>query len=241
MVTRLFKNFIRYSCIPNISKANTMDQKKCYFRLVDDNKVDITFLYEIKEGATRQFNFSRQPSEALENILSRISTNIEKVVKKANKKKGNVEQYCIDIHFIDDDNCVIDNTQTCLELFSFKGPVKLKIIDKIYDAVFNPPWIVSVSLPRSILAGFPIYPENFVSQNTENSHNSFKWYKGLSVNEKNNQISESHIKWEFLKSGFVYMPATSDIGMKLKLECIPGKFSCSTLILLIGINYKIAH
>ncbi|CAG9099590.1 unnamed protein product [Plutella xylostella] len=229
MVTRLHKWILRYnsSSLLSFCKCKTMEQKKCYLRYVqNEDRVDIAFLLKVKEDNIRQFNLSRRPSESLESILARIGTNIQKVLQKGSKKKAQPTEgkTVIDANFYVNEN-IVDNTKSCIDLFDIEDPVTLKITDFEYEAVFNPPWVLSLSLPRSILAGFPIYPEHFATQNTEDSFNTFKWYKGMSVNEKGNKISETHIKWEFLQSGFPYTPSTSDIGMKLKLECIPGNSS----------------
>lgn len=225
MVTRVHRLFFRYNSALSISKVKSMEREKCYLRLIQsEDKVDINFLYKLKENSVRQFNLSRRPSESLESILVRIGANIQKVLNKSKKKKGPADDTTVQANFCDDEDNPIDNTQTCLDLFSFNGPVKLKIADTCYDTIFNPPWVISVFLPKSILAGFPIYPENYVVQNADDEHTKFMWYKGLSVNEKGNQISDAHIKWDFLSSGYTYTPSTADIGMKLKLECVPGKF-----------------
>ncbi|KAJ0181775.1 hypothetical protein K1T71_002497 [Dendrolimus kikuchii] len=92
----------------------------------------------------------------------------------------------------------------------------------MYEAVLNAPWVVNISLPESILVGFPVYPEQFKTQNTTNNGNIFNWFRGLTINEKGNEISDMHIKWELVSTSFVYIPSIQDIGQKLKIVCIPG-------------------
>lgn len=206
-----------------------MNLDKCYFRHIQsEEKVDITFLLKVKDSV-RQFNFSRKPSETLETLLARIGTNVQKAVDKANKKKGKSEKSAINIKFYDALNKQIPENSTCHELFDLDGPLKLQIYDQVYEAVFNVPWVVSINLPQSILAGFPIYPENLIMQYADKEQSVFNWYSGISVNEGGNEISENHVKWELKGSGFSYTPSTDDVGMKIKVECIPGEH-CSVFI-----------
>lgn len=94
--------------------------------------------------------------------------------------------------------------------------------DNFYEVVFNSPWVLSVNLPQSILAGFPVYPINFETQYAKREKCTFNWYKGLPLNEKGNSVSEQHIQWEFASNNYIYTPSTQEVGMKLKFECIPG-------------------
>lgn len=211
-----------YSAV--ISKSKTMNMNRCYFRYVpQEDKVDISLLLDIK-GSVRQFNFSRKPSESLQVLLGRIKTNVLKVVNKGNKKKKNSE--CVDdiqVELCDSNNQVINEQSTCKELFSRNDPVILKLLNKDYEVIFNSPWVLSMNLPQSILAGFPVYPENFETQYTKHEKCLFEWYKGLPTNDKGQDINETHIKWSEVGNSYIYTPSTEDIGMKLKLQCTPGK------------------
>ncbi|KAM3959054.1 2',5'-phosphodiesterase 12 [Aphomia sociella] len=205
-----------------LSKRKNMNLEKCYFRYLEaEDKVDITFLLKVKE-TVRQFNFSRKPTENLETLLTRIGNNIQKVVNKGNKNKLGIVRNDAKPQFYDNKNNPISEQSTCMDLFSLQGPIKLNIYDHVYEAVFNVPWVVSINLPQSILAGFPVYPENFVALYADNQYNLYTWYKGLSVNEKGNDVSELHIKWDVVGNEYIYTPTAQDIGMKLKLECTPG-------------------
>lgn len=211
-----------YSTVISLSKI--MNSNKCYFRYIQqDEKVDITFLLDVK-GSPRQFNFSRKPSESLQVLLTRMKTNIQKAIDKGNKKKkGNPDGEMLHIEFYDSNNVLMNENITCNDLFNMKGPIKLKMSGNFYEVIFNSPWVVSINLPQSILAGFPVHPLNFETQYAKQEKCTFNWYKGLPLNEKGNSISEQHIHWELTGNKFIYTPETHDVGMKLKFECIPGK------------------
>lgn len=202
--------------------SRTMNTNRCYFRYVQqEDKVDISFLLDIK-GTVRQFNFSRNPSESIQVLLHRIKTNILKVVNKANKKKKSEESEDIPLKLYSNNNEIINENSTCKELFTWNSPVKLKMLDKEYEVVFNSPWVLNLSLPQSILAGFPVYPEHFETQYAKQQKCLFHWYTGQDKNDQGNKISEMHIKWNLNCENYFYIPTVKDIGMKLKLECIPG-------------------
>lgn len=207
-----------------ISRSKAMYTNKCYFRYIQqEDKVDISLLLEVK-GSMRQFNFSRKSSESLQDLLGRIKTNIEKVMNKGIKNKMSKENYGCNIEFYDGKNEIINEKSTCKELFTMSGPVKLKLSDNTYEVVFNPPWVLRVNLPESILAGFPVYPEHFETQYIIHEKCIFKWYKGCVSNDTGKAPNDQHSLWELTGNNFVYTPNAQDIGMKLKLECIPGKY-----------------
>ncbi|XP_035446241.2 2',5'-phosphodiesterase 12 [Spodoptera frugiperda] len=219
MLFRIDKAIYRLYSTVILSKI--MNNQKCYFRQQED-KVDITFMLEVK-GSARQFNFSRNSTESLQVLLTRMKTNIQKAIDKGNKKnKVNPNSADIKLEFYDSNNVIIDESNTCRDLFSIIGPVKLKVSDNFYEVVFNSPWVLSVNLPQSILAGFPVYPINFETQYAKREKCTFNWYKGLPLNEKGNLVSEQHIQWEFASNNYIYTPSTQEVGMKLKFECIPG-------------------
>lgn len=219
-----FSNWSKFYSIASVSRKSIMNLNKCYFRHLQnetEDKVDISFLLKV-ENSVRQFNFSRNPTESLETLAMRISTNVQKAVKKAHKKKASAEQSNIEVSFFNaTDNPLPQNT-LCKDLFHLRGPLKLKIYEQYYEALFNAPWIANINLPQCILAGFPLHPEHMVTYFVVKEKTIFNWYKGAVINENGKETSDIHIKWEFVDSGPFYIPGPQDIGKKLKLECIPG-------------------
>lgn len=195
---------------------------KCYFRYMEqEEKVDISFIFQVKDSA-RQFNFSRNPSEAVQTLSTRIEANIKKAISKTMKKKNAANEIEIGLKLYDTTGPIPD-TYTCKELFNIKAPINIKIYDTVYEAVFNAPWVLNISLPQSLLVGFTVIPENFQTLYAVQDECIYTWYKGLDVNDKGKTVSEIHIKWELVGNGFTYTPTPQDVGMKLKLECIPSE------------------
>lgn len=216
-----FNYCTRRSSVFRISKIKIMD--KCYFRHIqDEERIEVSFFLKIKESV-RQFNLSRKPDESVSALLTRIGTNVQKVLNKGTKKNKiqNVSEVTVALYNVNDEHISVNHT--CKDLFNLEQNMKLKINDNIYEAVFNAPWVVNIALPESILVGFPVYPEHFKTLNTIDNKNVFNWYSALASNEKGNEIADVHIKWQLVGTGFVYIPSIHDIGRKLKIECIPGK------------------
>lgn len=223
MNLKFFKWTYKFYSIASISRKNTMNLNKCYFRQIqyeNEDRVDISFLLKL-ENSVRQFNFSRNPTESLETLAVRISTNVQKAIKKAHKKKGNAEQSNIEVSFFNATDPLPQKT-LCQDLFFLREPLKLQIHDQYYEVLFNAPWIVNINLPQNIMAGYPIYPEHMVTHFVDKEKTTFNWYKGAAMNENGKENNPTHIKWEFVGTGPFYTPCPQDIGKKLKLECIPG-------------------
>ncbi|XP_022123100.2 2',5'-phosphodiesterase 12 [Pieris rapae] len=217
-----FTVFIRdLHSLVKLSTTSRMNIDKCYFRHIpSEDKIDITFLLKVKD-TIRQFNLSRSSSEVVQNLCTRIGVNVQKAVNKKVKKKDAKEDTSIEVQIFNNNGDVVSDTYTCIELFQLQGPIKMKIYDHLYDLVFNSPWVLNFNLPKSILVGFPVYPEHLESNYMDKELSDFNWYRAKVVNEKGNSIIDSHVKWDFIKKSHSYTPVSEDIGMKLKLECIP--------------------
>ncbi|CAG5021619.1 unnamed protein product [Parnassius apollo] len=202
-----------------------MNLDKCYFRYIkSEEKVDISFLLKINDTA-RQFNFSRQPTESLQTLFNRIEANVQKVISKKKGRSGKAAENDSKIKvamFDDTNNEEISVKYSCIDLFKLNRPLKLEIYNQVYETVFNAPWILNINLPKCLLVGFPVYPENFETLYTIKDKSIFKWFKGSPVNDKGNELSNIHVQWILVGNNFSYVPTVEDVGLKLKLECIPG-------------------
>lgn len=225
MVIRLFNQpYNRLYSILKFSKNTSANMNKCYFRYMEqEDRVDISFAYKVKDTA-RQFNFSRNPSELLQVLFTRIEANLKKAISKANKKKNIADELAIDIQLFDGAGISVPTTYTCKELFDVKKPLNMKIYDTVYDTMFNAPWVLSLCLPQCLLVDFTVIPDHFRTQYADEKECIFKWYTGTDINDKGNTVSETHVKWKLVGNEFTYTPTSKDIGMKLKLECTPSKY-----------------
>ncbi|XP_045471233.1 2',5'-phosphodiesterase 12 isoform X1 [Harmonia axyridis] len=151
---------------------------KAYFRKVEDiQQFSFTFRYENKElKVNRQFNFVRQMSEPLSAFLTRLETNVDKAIKKKNKKKEpTTTPIEMSVGFTVN-GINVENGTPCEEVFKFDNVVQMKVLDTVFDVVINSPWIDALGVPSSMLATFPTYPNKFESFNTNIDESDFTWY-----------------------------------------------------------------
>ncbi|XP_054284725.1 2',5'-phosphodiesterase 12-like [Macrosteles quadrilineatus] len=232
-----FKRLQKAACFKSVyhpQRMNTPNPKVAYFHCsegADTFKVSFWFISEAP-NVNRQFNFERRLVETVDSFLSRVSTNVQKVVgkklSKLKKKEGNEEpEKKVVVELIAND-VEVSKDVNCEDIFfSSKYPfgvLALRIMGINYSVAINFPWIDSMILPSSTMAGFPVYPVSFESKFTDKSLSSFVWKKSVKKNtnstvnvSKNNENDQ----WITVGEGFMYLPANSDIGHKLKLECTP--------------------
>lgn len=186
---------------------------------------DFQFSFQLRNellGVDRQFNFSRQLSEKVSDFLSRISTNIERSVNKKKKRQkltGEEEKQ-------EDPNKIeasllrggelVPGDQLCKDIL-FDSGLCLLVLGTEYSVILNAPWVSLITLPSSIMAGFPVYPLKLEVLFADKSDCTFCWYKNIGANT-GKRLSAN---WVEVGSGFYYTPNTCDIGCHLKVVCAP--------------------
>lgn len=223
------------------------EPKTAYFHLLDESdKFKVTFMYTNESiNISRQFNFERSISETVDIFLSRVNKNLDKVVmnklKKKRKKFGSDgEEDSVEVNaelVISGESTTIPNSATCKDVFFsneyYSGNLILKLVGLEVDYVvaINSPWIDSISLPSSIMAGFPVYTNSFESRFTDKNLSKFVWMKSnckeLPVDKDvlQNSKEDTICVWSVVSKGFIYIPTVDDIGLKLKLHCTPENSS----------------
>ncbi|XP_011158190.3 2',5'-phosphodiesterase 12 isoform X1 [Solenopsis invicta] len=207
LVLKMNEAFLRYE--------NGNDTFNISFRYVDEaTKVD------------RQFNFSRQAAESVNNFLKRVDANVCKFVNKKvdRKRKKNPAVEIPDLITSDNVNTgkimllkndiKVDGDTVCESLLQDSAELKLIIFEKIFLVKRNAPYVLKISLPTSILAGFPTYPSKFESLYTDKKQSIFDWYKNDAINKKPNS-------WMQIGNEYLYVPSVTDIGCHLKISCEP--------------------
>lgn len=187
---------------------------KAYLRQIDDDKFELAFRFLDEDlRIDRQFNFNRTFSETIDTFLARIITNFEKLAFRKKKKKKMEESseapYKVTASFLLDDH-EIHKSKTCSEVFLTNKKVKLKLENKIFEVVVNPPWIYEFALPSYILATFPLYPSRFVAKFLDKSLSEFSWSR-----------SKDKGHWIDVGKGITYLTSNEDIGYYMRLTCLP--------------------
>ncbi|PSN55444.1 hypothetical protein C0J52_05705 [Blattella germanica] len=171
-------------------------------------------------GLDRQFNFSRRLSEKVNDFLARITANVERTLNKKNKKKkkkpdGESDSSTIEIGLLHAGQPVSGDYE-CKDVIFSEG-LALKLLDLEFPVILNAPWVNLVTLPGSIMAGFPAYPLKFEVQFSEKSSCHFSWHKNSNITKDKNIPTD----WSEVGAGYYYTPDTKDIGFYLKLICTP--------------------
>ncbi|XP_061076801.1 2',5'-phosphodiesterase 12 [Conger conger] len=159
----------------------------------------------------------RDQTEELGKALGRISNSIIKGQGKARKSKKNkteqtqVVEPVVRLYYNGD-----FVAEDALNADAWQDGAVLHVGDCKYKVERNPPSFTFAELPASVLAGFPVCP-NLAIEFGELKHCIFKWYR---ESDSGNEGGEDC--WDEAGDERVFTPSNSDIGLKLKLRCIPG-------------------
>lgn len=162
----------------------------------------------------------REQTEELGKVLARISNNIIKAQGKGQKSKksknentsADVAEPVVRLYFNGD--LVAEDA---LNRDAWQDGAVLQVGDAQYKVERNPPTFTTAQLPASVLAGFPVCPKLEIEFG-EMEFCVFKWYKESSPNDEDDS-------WVEAGSDRVFTPSNTDIGLRLKLKCMPGNES----------------
>ncbi|XP_036318122.1 2',5'-phosphodiesterase 12 isoform X2 [Rhagoletis pomonella] len=198
----------------------------------DSQELHINFRYTNQElRVDRDFNFCRKINENIEDALIRIRNNLEKVLNKGakkGKKKSlsdlkDLSGYSLDEIPVEILRCDLNKrveNMTFAKLLDEKlSDLKLRIIDKHFQIVYNMPWVVNLTLPINIMAGFRVYPSKVELQFSDRKYSIGKWYK---AKKPTSGDLERGADWKHCGDGFHYDSTNNDIGHFLKFKLTPG-------------------
>nr|CAD7262854.1 unnamed protein product [Timema shepardi] len=200
---------------------NIDKMQNAYFRYQDgEDHFQLSFQFSCEHlRVNRQFNFSRKISETVTVFLGRVCTNLERTLfKKKKKKNPEGASSEMKVHLYNNGEPVSGESICKDILFNNNNKLLLQVQGKDYSVIVNAPWVVMLSLPSSIMAGFPVYPNKVDTLFSDKNACEFKWLKSsISMGSLKNEP----VTWVQVGEGYFYTPSTSDIGHKLKLNCVP--------------------
>lgn len=238
----------QYNTLRHLHKTKwsmTENNKTAFFHLLEDNeKFKVSFCYVNESvGVNRQFNFERRTIETVQCFLSRVTANLEKIVANKVKKKrkkcdDNGEKVTVSVELLSNDNEIVPESAICKDVFfpnTSTGSLKLRMMGLDYVVSINSPWVDSISLPSSIMVGFPVYASTFEAKFADRLLSSFFWKKLITSSgdsspaRQNKESKASTVKgsWADLGEGYVYVPTVTDVGCQLKVECTPKNAEAS--------------
>ncbi|KAG2470443.1 PDE12 phosphodiesterase, partial [Polypterus senegalus] len=177
-------------------------------------KLTISFTLD---GSQRQMQ--RDQTEQLGRVLARIATNATKGKSKAKKSKKNrceqtaATETVVGLYYKDE--AVAEdafNSEAWLD-----GSV-LHVGERRYRVERNPPTFITVELPASLLAGFPVCPKVELEFG-QLEHCAFQWFKEVRPNAG---VEGPEDCWVEAGNERVFIPRNLDIGLHIKLKCTPG-------------------
>ncbi|KAM9444155.1 2',5'-phosphodiesterase 12 [Clarias gariepinus] len=164
----------------------------------------------------------REQAEELGKALSRISKSAVKAQSKGKKsrkecKSENTEVEAVVRLYFNDEPVA----ESALNRDAWQDGAVLQVGDAKYKVERNPPTFTTALLPASVLAGFPVCPKLEIEFG-DLRFCLFKWYKESSPNAHARGEEDS---WVEAGTDRVFTPSNSDIGLRLKLKCMPGNDS----------------
>ncbi|XP_066526176.1 2',5'-phosphodiesterase 12 [Hoplias malabaricus] len=159
----------------------------------------------------------RDQSEELGRVLARISSSASKARGKGKKGRAgggpgaapDVVQPVVRL-FLEGDPV----SEDCVNCEAWQDGAVLQVGETRYQVERNPPTFTTAELPLSVLAGFPVCPKLEVEFG-ELKHCVFTWYK-------ESPCGGGEDTWVEAGHEQVFTPSNLDIGLRLKLKCVPG-------------------
>lgn len=142
------------------------------------------------------------------------------IKKKKRKKKNSIDENIVSEPWTRPTLLIkgspVDGDILCKNIFKDTSDISLLISGIEYSVKYNAPWVDNIGLSTFMVAGFPTRPKKFKAFNTDQEKSKFTWFR----NNKSKDVAED---WQEVAQGFTYTPKVSDIGYKLKLQCLPQK------------------
>ncbi|CAL1284908.1 unnamed protein product, partial [Larinioides sclopetarius] len=217
-----------------VQSSRAMSQcAKVFVKHVDEeNKMKIYFNLALPDLPERTFTFLRSKEEKLEVTISRMKLKIlEAVNNKLNKKKKkkksetideNESQFPLTLSLLKNGEFINNELRN---MDAWTENAQLKVNDHVFKVEENPPSVLHLSLPKSIMSGFPVYPK-IELEYCSKEQCDFTWYRTISKAEKssvdiNKIVNVKSENWMILSKNYFYITNETDVGCKLKISCMP--------------------
>lgn len=187
-----------------------------------------------RDSFERTFNFSRKVAENVDAFTGRVSSNIKKELDKGKKRKKvkgakgeplpetqtlppPPEDIKVELLENHDTPLVGITVQELLNKIKEKKvnntaqSYYMSILGELHKIQLNAPWVTSLTMPSSILAGYLVYPNKLETLFSDKSDLEFIWYRG--------QVEKN--QWTEVGRGYSYLVQNEDVNFNLKLQIVP--------------------
>ncbi|KAK6165879.1 hypothetical protein SNE40_022702 [Patella caerulea] len=184
----------------------------------ESERLEISVVYD-----KRTYNMSRLKEEEIGKCFARLQMNIMKIIqKRKNKKKKKSKEATpmedsdsiISISMLKKGKTLLDTTPN---IDAWTEDSELVIGDTKLQMEINSPTVISLSLPASIMSGFPIFPKSEL-EFVNIDHCKFVWYReplpSASAKDADN------VPVEISRERY-YSPTPAEIGHRLSLTLTP--------------------
>ncbi|OWF50180.1 2',5'-phosphodiesterase 12-like [Mizuhopecten yessoensis] len=206
--------------------------------LPDEERASISFQYGLQPKSLKKFNFERRLDETVGEFIERLKTGIEKKCLKRKKKSEAAENEPLIPAISISLNGIVFTKETIIRDSMVDGSI-LKIDDCRLPVIVNAPFIKTLSIPESTMAGFPVLPVidgEFLDMNdTECVWGRFKLQPDV-VLKADMRFSDC----EEVGRTCVYNTTVDDVGWMLMLKCIPRRKDISGTEAFAVMKYPIA-
>lgn len=188
--------------------------------LPDNDRLSMEFDYSHNGANTKQFRMERLKEEELGQTLSRLKNSIASKFMKRKRKKNEaeIEQGDINLNFTINGAHFDTESKICVSE-ALKHGSEVSINEQKYQVSVNPPTVLKIDLPKSMMSGFPVFP--LVELQFANlSDSDYKW-KSVHKDFHHLKISQQNESRKFLSNDRLYTPTNADIDCKIEFSCVP--------------------
>ncbi|KAG9508911.1 2',5'-phosphodiesterase 12, partial [Fragariocoptes setiger] len=196
----------------------------------NDDRIQVTLSYKHNNDDI-MFNLDRKKDEKLADLFQRLRCNLDKKLTRSRKPMDPESlslKYHISLTDIDGNKL---NPETTTNHEAWQEGSILRIDDHEFVVSRNEPQVVSIKLPRSVMAGFVVSPEIKLAHCDIKSC-QMRWYRQVfkpnreteqSIDGKN-LINDGSYNWEQMtQNSFAYFPSPDDVGRRLRFSCTPAR------------------
>ena len=177
----------------------------------------------------------RSTSEKMDSFVTRIRENISKKLQKKVKNKkskksenqdcgsSSPETLVPELIFKLNDQIIQLKENELAQDFLMQNGLEMTIFEANFEIEVNPPMVLNVKLPESVMSGYLVYPFKMEFEYANQKDSNFTWCVSEPnlVVTKDSDSALKKTKWTKRHDGFFYMTSNEDIGRFIKLVITP--------------------
>ena len=213
------------TCVRNLTSRSypvvpRMSEKVIVRRREEESRFTFSFHLKIADlKIDKQFNLSREVTEATSAFIERLSSNI---VKANKKNKGQGEERLVPKFTLADGEVVNGETHRTVADFLFTKGLCMTIDDQKFLVAVNPPLVTELKMSEVVVAGLLIYPHKLEVEFADQEATEVEWFasekvtddmleKGAKQNKKAKVEAEDATKWTKVGKGRLFKPGQEHV------------------------------